>query len=218
MKPVNKTVITAPCTRTCKWQCTSREQHRKLTQLANIDATQKKAVHPPRRTFLHNQYNDIIKNNRVVFIFQHNNLTVKEFTQLRQELGQLAGGPLAKLTVLRSGVFGAALRETKFCNLEPLVNGPTCVLTTNVGDTEHPELLKKSVELLSKNKKLLLLGGKLDNVLLTQADVLKVVELPSIEQLRAQVVGVIEAPVRKLLSTLEQPAGELSSVLDRRID
>lgn len=102
--------------------------------------------------------------------------------------------------------------------MEPLVNGPTCVLTTNVGDTEHPELLKKSVELLSKNKKLLLLGGKLDNVLLTQADVLKVVELPSIEQLRAQVVGVIEAPVRKLLSTLEQPAGELSSVLDRRID
>lgn len=153
-----------------------------------------------------------------MFVFQHNNLTVKEFTQLRQELGQLASEPVSKLTVLRSGVFASVLRETKFANLEPLVSGPTCVLSTNINDAEHPDLMKKSVELLSKNKKLLLLGGKLDNVLLTQADVLKVVDLPSIEQLRAQVVGVIEAPVRKLLTTLEQPAGELHSVLDRRID
>lgn len=145
-------------------------------------------------------------------------MTVKEFTQLRQELGQLAGGPESKLRVLRSGVFGAVLRETKFANLEPLVSGPTCALTTNVSDNEYPELMKKAVELLSKNKKLLLLGGKLDNVLLNQSDVLKVVDLPSIDQLRAQVVSVIEAPARKLLSTLEQPASELSSVLDRRID
>ncbi|KAI7897184.1 uncharacterized protein EV154DRAFT_541141 [Mucor mucedo] len=197
LKPVNKLAI-APCTRTY--------------------ATAKKSTHPPRRTFLHNQYTDVIKNNRAVFIFQHNNLTVKEFTQLRQELGQLAGGSESKLRVLRSGVFGAVLRETKFANLEPLVSGPTCALTTNVADNEHPELMKKAVELLSKNKKLMLLGGKLDNVLLNQSDVLKVVDLPSIDQLRAQVVSVIEAPARKLLSTLEQPASELSSVLDRRID
>lgn len=198
VKPVN-CVVATPCTRSYATQ-------------------QKKIVHPPRRTFLHNQYNDILKNNRIVFVFQHNNLTVKEFTQLRQELGQLASHEqVSKLTVLRSGVFASVLRETKFANLEPLVNGPTCVLSTNINDAEHPDLMKKSVELLSKNKKLLLLGGKLDNVLLTQADVLKVVDLPSIEQLRAQVVGVIEAPVRKLLSTLEQPAGELHSVLDRRI-
>lgn len=160
----------------------------------------------------------MIKNNRAVFIFQHNNLTVKEFTQLRQEIGQLAGGSNSKLTVLRSGVFGAALRDTKFANLEPLVSGPTCALSTNVDDTTYPDLMKKTVELLAKNKKLLLLGGKLDNVLLTQSDVLKVVDLPSLDQLRAQVVGVIEAPARKLLGTLEQPASELSSVLDRRID
>ncbi|KAI9363582.1 hypothetical protein BD770DRAFT_379929 [Pilaira anomala] len=198
LKPVSRVGITAPCTRTY--------------------ATAKKVTHPPRRTFLHNKYDDMIKNNRAVFIFQHNNLTVKEFTQLRQEIGQLEGGNNSKLTVLRSGVFGAALRDTKFANLEPLVSGPTCVLTTNVDDTTYPDLMKKTVELLAKNKKLLLLGGKLDNVLLTQSDVLKVVDLPSLDQLRAQVVGVIEAPARKLLGTLEQPASELSSILDRRID
>ncbi|CEP08636.1 hypothetical protein [Parasitella parasitica] len=199
LRPVNsRFVLTTPCVRSY--------------------ATEKKApVHPPRRSFLYSQYNNIIENNRVVFIFQHNNLTVKEFTQIRQQLGELEGGPLSKFTVLKSSVFSAALRETRFSNLEPLVSGPTCVLSINVADAEHPDLLKKSVELLAKNKKMLLLGGKLDNVLLTQADVLKVVELPSLEQLRAQVVGVIEAPARKLLGTLEQPSKELHSVLDRRI-
>ncbi|KAL0141741.1 hypothetical protein V8B55DRAFT_1491760 [Mucor lusitanicus] len=192
LKPVNATSrlgLTTPCLRTY--------------------ATEKKAaVHPPRRTFLHNKYSDIIENNRVVFIFQHNNLTVKEFTHIRQQLGELPGGSaLPKLTVLKSGVFSAALRETKFANLEPLVSGPTCVLSTNVADAEHPDLLKKSVELLAKNKK----------CSCWVADVLKVVELPPLEQLRAQVVGVIEAPARKLLGTLEQPANELHSVLDRRI-
>ncbi|KAI8646369.1 hypothetical protein BD408DRAFT_380393 [Parasitella parasitica] len=199
MRPVNsKLVLTPPCIRSY--------------------ATEKKTTtHPPKRTFLYNQYSNIIENNRVVFVFQHNNLTVKEFTQIRQQLGELQGGSLSKFTVLKSSVFSAALRETRFANLEPLVSGPTCVLSTNIADAEHPDLLKKTVELLAKNKKMLLLGGKLDNVLLTQTDVLKVVELPSLEQLRAQVVGVIEAPARKLLGTLEQPSKELHSVLDRRI-
>ncbi|CAO3681010.1 unnamed protein product [Rhizopus stolonifer] len=147
------------------------------TSVRTYATTPKKVtVHPPRRTYLYNQYNDIIKNNRAVFIFQHNNLTVKEFTQIRQEM-TLLGGTEACLTVLRPSVFAAALRTTKFLNLEPLLSGPTCILTTN-GDEE---VMKKSVELLAKNKKLLLLGGKLDEVLLTQSNVLKVVDLPLLE-------------------------------------
>ncbi|KAI8983005.1 hypothetical protein BDB01DRAFT_843332 [Pilobolus umbonatus] len=197
LKPVNRAIVNT----------TSVRQY----------ATQNKVIHPPRRTYLHNMYENIIQKNRAVFIFQHNNLNVKEFTKLRQELGQLEGGNLSKLTVLRTGVFTATLRQTQYVNMEALISGPTCVLTINNSDSEHPLLMKKAIELLSKNKKLLLLGGKLDDVLLTQNDVLKVVDLPSIDQLRAQVVGTIEAPARKLISTLAQPSTELHSVLDRRI-
>ncbi|KAI9470650.1 MAG: hypothetical protein EXX96DRAFT_585262 [Benjaminiella poitrasii] len=180
-------------------------------------ATEKRTVvHPPRRTYLYNQYNEIIENNRAVFIFQHNNLTVKEFTQIRQQLTQLTDQ--AKLVILRTGVFSAVLRQTKYANLEPLITGPTCVLSTNIADDVQADLLKKTVETLSKNRKLILLGGKVDDILLTQEDVLKVVDLPPLDQLRAQLVGVIEAPARKLLGTLEQPASELHSVLSRRIE
>ncbi|KAI7905037.1 uncharacterized protein BX663DRAFT_501442 [Cokeromyces recurvatus] len=183
--------------------------------ICNIDATEKKAVvHPPRRTYLYNQYNEIVENNQAVFIFQHSNLAVKEFTQIRQQISQITNQ--AKFTVLRTGIFSAILRQTKYANLKPLIAGPTCVLSLN--KVEDPSALKKLVETMSKNKKLLLLGGKLDDVLLTQEDILKIVDLPPLNQLRAQLVGTIEAPARKLLGTLEQPASELHSVLSRRIE
>ncbi|KAG0180681.1 YmL10 [Apophysomyces sp. BC1034] len=184
--------------------------------LGTVATAAKKQVHPPRRTYLRQQYQSIISDNRVVFVFQHNNLSVKEFTQLRQELS-LVEGP-AKLTVLRSGVFCSVLRDTKFANLEPLVTGPTCVLSTNAKDDEYPQLLKKVTDVLNKNKKLMLLGGKMDNTLLNQADVLKVVQLPGLDNVRAELLGTIEAPARQILRVLESPATQLHSVLDRRIE
>ncbi|ORX51976.1 hypothetical protein DM01DRAFT_1384231 [Hesseltinella vesiculosa] len=174
-----------------------------------------KKNHPPRRTYLHEKYASLIKDNRAMFIFQHNNLTVGEFTQLRQEMTS-ANGP-ATLTVIRSGVFNSALRETEYANLEPLVAGPTCVLTTNAADAEYPDLLKTVTNVLTKNKKLLLLGGKLDKTLLTHDDVNKIVQLPGLDHLRAELLGTLQAPARKLLRTLESPAQQVHSVLDRRI-
>ncbi|KAI9270609.1 hypothetical protein BDA99DRAFT_502254 [Phascolomyces articulosus] len=181
------------------------------------ESKKKATVHPPRRTYLHQQYEDIISNDRVMFVFQHNNLTVREFTNIRQELAQL-GAP-TKLTVLRSGVFNSVLRSTKYANLEPLVSGgPACVLHTNMNDADHPGLLKQAMQIINKNKKLTLLGGKMDNTLLSNADVIKVVELPGIEHVQAELLGVLESPGRKLLGTLDSPARQLHSVLDRRIE
>lgn len=182
----------------------------------SIDATaaQKAPVHPPRRSYLYHQYESIINQDRVLFIFQHNNLNVKEFTLLRQELAKL--DVPVKLTVVRSGVFGAVLRQTKYANLEPLVAaGPACVLHAN---TESTEVLKTAMDAFAKNKKLMLLGGKVDDTLLTQADALKVVNLPPLPILQAQLAGVLEAPARKLLGTLDSPARQLHSVLDRRVE
>ncbi|KAI9488630.1 hypothetical protein BDB00DRAFT_847188 [Zychaea mexicana] len=181
------------------------------------ESKKKAPVHPPRRTYLHNQYESIINNDRIVFIFQHNNLTVKEFTTIRQELAQLDAP--TKLTVLRSGVFNSVLRTTKYANLEPLLaGGPACVLHTNLSDQEHPGLLKKAMQVINKNKKLTLLGGKVDETLLSFADVNKVVELPGLEYVRAELLGVLESPGRKLLGTLDSPARQLHSVLDRRTE
>lgn len=140
--------------------------------------------------------------NRIALIMQFNNLNVKELTTLRQELNHL--GPSTTLTVVRSGIFASVLRETRFANLDPLVMGPTCVLYTNGSDAEHPTLVKDIVTILNKNKKLMLIGGKMDETLLNFEGVEKVSSIAGISSLQSELLGVLQSPARQVLSILDR--------------
>jgi large subunit ribosomal protein L10 len=168
---------------------------------ATAAATSAKA-HPARRTYLHNKYTTLLNDNRIALILQFNNLNVKELTALRQELIQLSAA--TKLTVVRSGVFASVLRGTRFANLDPLVMGPTCVLSTNGSDAEHPTLINDIVTIINKNKKLMLIGGKMDETLLNLEGVEKVSSIAGITSVQSELLGVLQSPARQLLGLLDR--------------
>ncbi|KAK3834094.1 MAG: hypothetical protein J3R72DRAFT_452601 [Linnemannia gamsii] len=149
----------------------------------------------PQKTFLHHTYSSILNNNRIMLICQHNNMSVPELIQLRAEL--TAAG--ADMKVIRLGIFAAALRETRYANLEPLINGPTCVISCNISPEEEEEQSSAKVpkglagirKIVEKNRKMILLGGKVDDALVSVDDMAKMVEMPGIQTLRSQVVGVL---------------------------
>jgi len=170
-------------------------------------------AHPPRRTYLHNKYKTILNDNRIALIMQFNNLNVKELTALRQELNQLSAS--TTITVVRSGIFASVLRGTRFANLDPLVTGPTCVLSTNGSDADHPTLIKDIVTVLNKYKKLMLIGGKMDETLLNFEGVEKVSNIAGITSVQAELLGVLESPARQLLSLLDRRPQELVMALDQ---
>ncbi|KAF9200436.1 hypothetical protein BGZ49_009345 [Haplosporangium sp. Z 27] len=122
-------------------------------------------------------------------------MSVPELIQLRTELG--AAG--AEMTVIRLGIFSAALRETRYANLAPLISGPTCVISCDISPEEEEALssgktpkglggIRKVVE---KHNKMILLGGKVDDSLVSVEDMKKMVEMPGIQTLRSQVVGLL---------------------------
>ncbi|KAG9061969.1 hypothetical protein KI688_006686 [Linnemannia hyalina] len=149
----------------------------------------------PQKTFLHHAYSSILNNNRIMLICQHNNMSVPELIQLRTELA--AAG--AEMKVIRLGIFAAALRETRYANLEPLINGPTCVISCNVSPEDEeaqssakvPKGLTGIRKIVEKNRKMILLGGKVDDSLVSVDDMAKMVEMPGIQTLRSQVVGLL---------------------------
>ncbi|KAF9142476.1 hypothetical protein BG015_000841 [Linnemannia schmuckeri] len=149
----------------------------------------------PQKTFLHHTYSSILNNNRIMLICQHNNMSVPELIQLRTELA--AAG--ADMKVIRLGIFAAALRETRYANLEPLINGPTCVISCNVSPEDEeaqssakvPKGLAGIRKIVEKNRKMILLGGKVDDALVSVDDMAKMVEMPGIQTLRSQVVGLL---------------------------
>ncbi|KAG0236860.1 hypothetical protein BGW41_000331 [Actinomortierella wolfii] len=149
----------------------------------------------PEKVFLHHTYTQLLNNSRIMLICQHNNMTVPELIQLRTDLAK-AGG---QMKVLRLGVFSAALRETRFANMEPLISGPTCLIHCNItpeeeeaaANSKQPIGLKGIRQVIEKHNKMVLLGGSVDDTLLSVEDMAKVVDMPGIQTLRSQIVGLL---------------------------
>ncbi|KAF9951442.1 hypothetical protein BGZ65_005952, partial [Modicella reniformis] len=151
----------------------------------------------PRKVFLHHAYTNILNSNRILLICQHNNLSVEESIKLRRDL--TAAG--AEMTVVRLGIFSAALRETRYANLAPLVNGPTAIISCDISPEEEeeeaqsfakvPKGLSGIRRVVEKHNKMILLGGKVDDALVSVEDMKKLVEMPGIQTLRSQVAGLL---------------------------
>ncbi|KAG9290558.1 hypothetical protein G9A89_020928 [Geosiphon pyriformis] len=165
---------------------------------------------PPRRNYLHNLYYAELHCNRLVLILQHNNLTVAEQVELRNALGRLE----AKLLYIRLGIFRAILKlSVTFINLKPLITGPTCIITCSTID-ENPTLLADLLSVINKNKKLLLLGGKLDSNLLNFEGIERASRLPALHHLQKELVGVMSSPAMKMVRLLSQNPQNLLKALE----
>ncbi|KAF9362975.1 hypothetical protein BGX34_005159 [Mortierella sp. NVP85] len=149
----------------------------------------------PDKVFLYDAYTNILNSNRILLICQHNNMSVGELINLRKDLGN-AG---ATMTVVRLGIFSAALRETRYANLAPLVNGPTAIISCNISPEEEeaqssakvPKGLGGIRRIVEKHSKMILLGGKVDETLVSVEDMKRIVDMPGIQVLRSQVVGLL---------------------------
>ncbi|KAF9915923.1 hypothetical protein BX616_005047 [Lobosporangium transversale] len=150
----------------------------------------------PQKTFLHHTYTELLESNRILLICQHNNMSVPELVRLRTDLA--AAG--AQMKIVRLGIFSAALRETRYANLAPLVNGPTCVISCNISPEEEeegkarakvPQGLEGIRKVVEKHHKMILLGGKIDDALVSVEDMKKMVEMPGIQTLRSQLAGLL---------------------------
>ncbi|KAG0242855.1 hypothetical protein BGX31_011445 [Mortierella sp. GBA43] len=149
----------------------------------------------PQKVFLHHVYTKILNSNRILLICQHNNMSVDELIGLRRDLA--AAG--AEMTVVRLGIFSAALRETRYANLAPLVNGPTAVISCDISPEEEeaqfsakvPKGLSGIRNIVEKHNKMILLGGKVDDALVSVEDMKRIVDMPGIQTLRSQVAGLL---------------------------
>ncbi|OZJ03480.1 hypothetical protein BZG36_02748 [Bifiguratus adelaidae] len=165
-----------------------------------------------RRQYLFDKYRTLLQSNRFLLILQHNNLTVAELAKLRHDLAQYSN---TELLVVRNGLFSASLKQSPFENLSPLVLGPTSVLASNISDADHPTAIKDLINALSKQKKLVLLGGRLDNRLLNYQDLDRLTQIPGQQQLYAELLGLLQAPASRLTGVLQQSTQTLVAVLDQ---
>ncbi len=139
-----------------------------------------------------------------VLVAQNNGLTVAAVDDLRRRM-RAAG---ATYKVAKNRLANLALEGTRFQGISPLLKGPTALAWS----TDPVAVAKTAVEFAKTNEKFVILGGALGTQTLALDGVKALAELPSLDALRAQLVGLIQTPATRIAGVLQAPAGQLARV------
>jgi large subunit ribosomal protein L10 len=132
-------------------------------------------------------------------------LTVAEATDLRRRM-RAAG---ANYKVAKNRLATLALDGTQFDGIAPLLKGPTALAWSK----DPVAVAKAAVEFARTNDKFVVLGGALGSQTLDAAGVKALSELPSLDRLRAKLLGMIQTPGTRIAGILQAPGGQLARVL-----
>ena len=151
------------------------------------------------------ELNGVFKSSAVVVVAHYSGLTVAQMSTLRQQM-RAAG---AKVKVAKNRLAKIALKDTDVASLESLLKGPT-VLAYSGDPVAAP---KVAVDFAKANENFVILGGSMGKTALDPNGVKALASLPSLDQLRAKIVGLIQAPATKIAQLTNAPAAKVARVV-----
>ena len=144
------------------------------------------------------------ENSKAIMVTHYKGLTMPQLDELRKQMRE--HGIIFKIT--KNRITKLALEKTKCKDLANLFTGPTAVA--------FGEDAIMSARILSKfakdNENLKLIGGLMDNEVLDQAGVLNVANLPTLDEARANIVGILNASASKIVSILLARSEKMSNL------
>ena len=140
----------------------------------------------------------------MVVVTRNDGLTVAQVTDLRRRM-RSAG---ASYKVAKNRLAVLALDGTRFDGIAALLKGPTALAWA----ADPVAVAKTAVDFSKTNDKLVILGGALGTQTLNADGIRALAELPSLDVLRAQLVGLISTPATRLAAVLAAPGGGLARV------
>ena len=144
----------------------------------------------------------------VVVVTQQTGMTVTEVEELRSVMREAGTG----YKVTKNRLMRLALKGTQYESLESNFSGPTAIATSN----DPVATVKASVEFANKNEKFSIVAGAIEGSILSLADIKKLSELPSFDELRAKIVGLLQAPARNLVGVMPTPGAKIARALSAR--
>jgi large subunit ribosomal protein L10 len=137
-------------------------------------------------------------------------MTVAESGDLRRKMREAGAG----FKVTKNRIAKLALKGTRFEDLDSMFTGPTAV-----GMSQDPVAAAKVIVDYAKgNKKITIIGGSMDGKILDQAGIEALAKMPSLDELRGKLVGLVQAPAAKMARVTQAPAGKLARVIQARAD
>jgi large subunit ribosomal protein L10 len=144
-------------------------------------------------------------------VVDYQKLKVEHFSELRKRLR----GVSAEVHVVKNSIFRVAAKEAGLADLNGSLAGMVAVVT---GPKDVSAAAKVVKNFGAEFDRLKVHFGYLDNKRMESAEILALADLPSLEVLRGQLLGVLNGPASKLVRLLNTPAAQLARVLQARVD
>lgn len=151
-----------------------------------------------------NELNGLFNEAEIVVVSHYKGLTVAEVSDLRDRIRKVGAG----FRVTKNRITRLALKGTKFEAIADLFKGPTAIAFAN----DPVSACKACVEFAKENEKLIVVGGAMGTGVLSVAEISRLATIPSMDELRAKIIGLLQAPgaqlarVTKAYSEKEQAA------------
>lgn len=140
-----------------------------------------------------------------IVVAHYSGLSVAEMERLRGQMRE-AGG---KVRIAKNRLAKLALKETEVADISGLLEGPTLLAFSDDAITAA----KVAAGFAKTNEKLIILGGAMGATQLGVDDVKQLAELPSLDELRAKIAGMLTQPAAKIASVLNAPGGQVARVI-----
>ncbi|MBI4275682.1 MAG: 50S ribosomal protein L10 [Rhizobiales bacterium] len=148
---------------------------------------------------------EVFKTSNVVVVAHYSGLTVAQMSTLRKQMKQ-AG---ASVKVAKNRLAKIALNGTDVATIGSLLKGPTVIAYS--GDPVAAP--KVAVDFAKANERFVILGGAMGKTALNLDGVKALAALPSLDELRAKIVGLIQAPATKIARVINAPATKVARVV-----
>jgi large subunit ribosomal protein L10 len=165
-------------------------------------------VNRNEKTDLVNNLHDTFDNAASVVIVHCIGLTVEESTNLRTKMRN----ENCNFKVTKNRIARIALKDTKYQHMDSMFKGPTAI-----GSSNDPVMAAKIlVDYAKENEKLVIIGGGLEDKALSRIDVEALAKLPSLNDLRGKLVGLLQAPASKILRLSVEPASQVLRTISQK--
>jgi len=150
----------------------------------------------------------VLKDTGVVVVAHNTGMVAAQSAEFRRRLKE-AGGTVK---VAKNKLAQLALKDTDAEGISKLLTGPTILAYSK----DPIAAAKATVAFAKANEKLVILGGAMGKTVLDANGVKALADLPSLDELRAKLIGLLNAPATKIARTVKEPGAKLARVIQAK--
>lgn len=164
----------------------------------------------PEKEALVASLNETFQSSSLVVVSHYSGLTVGELEALRADVRAANAG----FRVTKNRIARIALEGTAFEGMADLFKGPTAITFS----ADPIAAAKVTTEYAKKNEKLQIIGGAFGGQVLDASGIDQLAKLPSLDELRSKLVGLLQAPAQRIVTVTQAPAAQLARVFQAYAD